>query len=108
MISRVVIPFHPTSFIASDYNKTITYTRFVSSLGFQSTSNFYLKIGYLSFQYPMCLDIPEAEETACTSLSWFVNERGISNNYYCSMKSNKLIMKNINISPDYSKDAIFR
>ena len=97
---RILLPFHPCSFVAANTEKTSVTTRFISSLGYQ-------KNGFIYFIYPKCMNIPEVTpNTYCNSLSWLKIEKGIPNTALCYSKDNLLIITNLNKDQEISKDVM--
>ena len=86
---RVLLPFHPHSFV-SDYSENNITTRFTSSFGFQ-------KNAFITFQYPDCMFMPESTFfVQCTSLPWLKVEKGIESTYMCELENNTLTISNLN------------
>eukprot|EP00826_Nyctotherus_ovalis_P063487 TRINITY_DN9312_c0_g2_i3.p1 TRINITY_DN9312_c0_g2~~TRINITY_DN9312_c0_g2_i3.p1 ORF type:complete len:518 (-),score=116.40 TRINITY_DN9312_c0_g2_i3:26-1579(-) len=90
LVQRLMLPFHPYSFMASTTDNTELTTRFTSSLGYHSSA-------YITFAYPSCVNFPIASvSSACESISWMTLESGLGSQAQCELSENVLKVSNIN------------
>lgn len=97
---RVLIPFHPFSFVAADQGAVTT--RFTSSHGFLTTS-------YITFEYPQCMTLPSLSTfTNCHSITWLKPENGITTTAQCMVEGQTLIVRSLGWSYPASKSQTIR
>jgi len=86
---RVLIPFHPFSFIGYNSFSRAVITRFTSSLGYQTTA-------VIEFEYPRCIELESANTfDLCSNLIWLKFESTMSLSTQCRVTGQKLIMRDL-------------
>lgn len=99
---RVLIPFHPFSFVSTKTSTKAVTTRFTSSHGFQTSA-------VVVFEFPACVSLPSSPATTlCSSLSWLGVESAINPSTICSVTGRKLTMAELNMAYPKSRTQTIR